>query len=87
MDRSTPGRVAPTGCFEFAVFYYARDRRITVREGKHLSAPHEIVLRVVVSERNSLRIVIISGLLAIGTSRFRVDNKCQIYFTFRVPLV
>ena len=78
MDRSTTWRLAPTGGFEFAVFYYAGDSGVAIREGKHLGAPRKIILRVIVSERNILRIVIIPGLLAIGTIRFRVDNKCQV---------
>jgi hypothetical protein len=74
MDRSTAGRIAPAGAFILSVFHNARHCRISTREGQHLLSPRAICLRVVVDERNTDRVVMISGLLTVGTARLRVDN-------------
>jgi hypothetical protein len=74
VDRSTTRRVAPTRSFVLAIFNNARDGRVATRESKHLSASRAIGLRIVVSKRDSCRVVVIARLLAIRTPRFGIDN-------------
>src|SRR5688500_229816 len=84
MHGSTARRVAPTRTFVPAIFHHAWNCRVAAGKAEHLSATRAIVLRVVFDERDAFRVIEISGLLAIRTSRFCVDNEGQFVFTSEV---
>lgn len=77
MDGSSAERIAPAGLNVLAVFDNAGNCRISAGVLEHLGAVFAIGLRVAIDERNSLRIVMVPGLLTVGASRFRVNNQSQ----------
>lgn len=86
MNGSTTRRVAPARSQVLAIVHDARDSWIAGRVGEHLSASLAIVLSVVVSKRNTQRIVMIARLLAVRTPRFGIDNNRQLTY-LRMSLV
>ena len=74
MDRSTAGRVTPTGSFVLSVFNNAWDGRVTAGKRQHLFAARQIGLSVIIRKRYALRIVVIPGLLAVRTTWFCIDQ-------------
>jgi hypothetical protein len=74
VDRSTTRRVTPARLHVLTILNDARDRRVALGEQQHLFPSFAIVLRVVVEKRYALGVVIVACLLAVRTSRLRVDD-------------
>lgn len=74
MDSSTTRRIAPPRANVFTIFYDAGHSRIATRVGEHLFATGAIILGIILDERSTLRIVVVSSLLTIRTARLHIDN-------------
>jgi hypothetical protein len=73
MNGSTTGRVSPTRSDILSIFHDAWHGRVAIRIGEHLGASRFVVLGVVVDERNTFGVVVITSLLTVRTSRLGVD--------------
>src|ERR1044072_3051814 len=74
VNSSTTGRVTPARSYIFSIFHDAGDSRVIIRVGEHLCATCLVVLCVVVDEWNAFRVVEITSLLTVRTSRLGVNN-------------
>src|SRR5688572_5292733 len=74
VNRSTTWRVTPTGTDVFTVFHYAWDCRIASGIREHFRSSRFVVLSVVIDERDTLLVVVLTRLLAVRTSRLGIND-------------
>jgi hypothetical protein len=78
MNSSASRRISPPRADILTILYNAGYSRITTRIRKHLRTTSSIVLRIILSKRNSVGVVIVAGLLAIGTPWLCIDYNRQV---------
>ena len=74
VNRSTTRWIAPAGTQVLAVLDDAGHGWVAAGVGEHLRPACAIVLSIVVEKGNAFGVVILARLLAVRTTRLRVDN-------------